>query len=75
LCPSIIGTKYKKLVPLEYPTITILPEALGATLVISPFVDKYIISPIGNADVIRFELPLTNIPTLDDVPNAIPKTR
>jgi hypothetical protein len=54
LCPSIIGQKYKKLVPLEYPTIlTILPEALGATLVISPFVDKYIISPIGNADVIR----------------------
>jgi hypothetical protein len=42
------------------------------TLVISPFVDKYIISPIGNADVIRFELPLTNIPTLDDVPNATP---
>jgi hypothetical protein len=50
--------------------LTILPEALGATLLISPFVD--IISPIGNADVIRFELPLTNIPTLDDVPNAIP---
>jgi hypothetical protein len=52
--PKYYRTKYKKLVPLEYPTIlTTLPEFVGATLVISPFVDKYIISPIGNADVIR----------------------